>query len=284
MKLSFSTNAFVRYSIPEAIEIIAQTGYSGVEILADIPHLYPFSTPEPNLVEIADSLEKNRIQAANINANTAVGYYGAKFWEPLFEPSLANPELDARKWRIEFTKKCIDMARFLSCRNVSVTSGRMVPGVRPEKSLELLKQSLFEIVEYAEAKNVRVGMEYEPGLLVERADELVGLILEIGAENFGANLDLGHSYLAGEVPSLVAGRLASKIFHIHMEDISHRKHYHLIPGEGDIDFEEIFKALELIDYDGFVTVELYTCPENPVQAAEKAFHYLKHLPGGWIVK
>ena len=57
-----------------------------------------------------------------------------------------------------------------------------VPGVRPEKSLELLKQSLFEIVEYAEAKHVRVGMEDEPGLLVERADELVGLILEIGAE------------------------------------------------------------------------------------------------------
>ena len=284
MKLSFSTNAFVRYSIPEAIEIIAKTGYSGVEILADIPHLYPFSTPGPNLAEIAASLEKNRIQAANINANTAVGYYGAKFWEPLFEPSLANPELEARKWRIEFTKKCIDMARFLSCRNVSVTSGRMVPGVRPEKSLELLKQSLFEIVEYAEARQVRVGMEYEPGLLVERADELDGLILEIGAENFGANLDLGHSYLAGEVPSLVAGRLASKIFHIHLEDIRNRKHYHLIPGEGDIDFEEIFKALDLIDYDGFVTVELYTCPENPVQAAEKAFDYLKHLPGSWIVK
>ena len=280
MKLSFSTNAFVRFSVPEAIEIIAKTGYSGVEILADVPHLYPFSTPGPNLAQIAASLEKNRIQAANLNANTAVGYYGAKFWEPLFEPSLANPVLDARKWRVEFTKKCIDMARFLSCRNVSVTSGRMVPGVRPEKSLELLKQSLFEIVDYAAAKQIRVGMEYEPGLLVERAGELEDLILEIGAENFGANLDLGHSYLAGEVPSHVAGRLASKIFHIHLEDISNRKHYHLIPGEGDIDFEEIFRVLAGIDYDWFVTVELYTCPDNPAQAARKAFDYLKHLPGG----
>ncbi len=284
MNLSFSTNAFVRFSVPDAIEIIAKTGYAGVEILADIPHLYPFSTPAPNLAEIAASLEKNRIQAANINANTAAGYYGAKFWEPLFEPSLANPDPDARKWRVEFTKKCIDMARFLSCRNVSVTSGRMVPGVMPEKSLELLKQSLSEIVEYAAAKQVRVGMEYEPGLLVERADELEDLILEIGAENFGANLDLGHSYLAGEVPSHVAERLASKIFHIHLEDIRNRKHYHLVPGDGDIDFEEIFRALAGIEYDGFVTVELYTCPENPGQAARKAFDYLKHLPGGWTVK
>ena len=47
MKLSFSTNAFVRFSVPEAIEIIAKTGYSGVEILADVPHLYPFSTTAP---------------------------------------------------------------------------------------------------------------------------------------------------------------------------------------------------------------------------------------------
>ncbi|MGO9020637.1 MAG: sugar phosphate isomerase/epimerase family protein [Syntrophobacteraceae bacterium] len=276
MKLSFSTNAFVRFSVPEAIEIIAKTGYSGVEILADIPHLYPFSTKASELAEVAASLEKNQIPAANINANTAIGYYGAKFWEPLFEPSLANPDADARKWRIEFTKKCIDMARFLSCHNVSVTSGRMVPGVKLETSLALLKQSIFEIVEYAAGKHVRVGMEYEPGLIVERAEELAVLIREVGAENFGANLDFGHSHLAGEAPSDVAESLASRIFHIHLEDISGRKHYHLIPGEGDIDFEDIFRALAGIEYEGFVTVELYTCPENPEQAARKAFDYLKN--------
>jgi len=284
MKLSFSTNAFVRFSVPEAIEIIAKTGYSGVEILADIPHLYPFSTTASELAEIVSSLEKNRILAANINANTAVGYYGAKFWEPLFEPSLANPEVDARKWRVEFTKKCIDMARFLSCPNVSVTSGRMVPGAKPETSLALLKQSILEIVEYAAGKHVRVGMEYEPGLIVERAEELAGLIREVGAENFGANLDFGHSHIAGEAPSDVTERLASRIFHIHLEDISARKHYHLIPGEGDIDFEDIFRALAGIEYEGFVTVELYTCPENPEQAARKAFDYLRDLFLNRIVK
>ena len=275
MKLSFSTNAFVRFSVAEAIEIIAKTGYSGVEILADVPHLYPYSTTGPDLDEVAASLKKNRIKAANINANTAVGYYGAKFWEPLFEPSLANPDADARKWRVEFTKKCIDMARFLSCPNVSVTSGRMVPGVKPETSLALLKQSIFEIVEYAAGKHVRVGMEYEPGLIVERAEELSGLIREVGAENFGANLDFGHSHIAGEAPSDVAERLASKIFHIHLEDIRARKHYHLIPGEGDIDFEDIARALAGIEYEGFGTVELYTFPENPEQAARKAFDYLR---------
>jgi sugar phosphate isomerase/epimerase len=275
MNLSFSTNAFVRFTVTEAIETIAKAGYSGVELLADVPHLYPFSTTGPDLERIAVCLEKNRVLPANINANNAAGYYGAKFWEPVFEPSLANPEPEARKWRVGFTKKCIDMAEFLSCRNVSVTSGRMVPGVRPEKSLALLRQSLLEIVEYASAKHVRVGMEYEPGLLVECAGELEVLIGEIGSGNFGANLDLGHSYLAGELPLDVARRLGPRIFHLHLEDIAGRKHYHLVPGDGDMDFQEIFRALHAIEYKGFVTVELYTCSEDPERAARQAIDHLR---------
>ena len=41
MKLAFSTNAFVRYPVTEAVERIAAAGYEGVELLADVPHLYP---------------------------------------------------------------------------------------------------------------------------------------------------------------------------------------------------------------------------------------------------
>ena len=72
----------------------------------------------------------------------------------------------------------------------------------------------------------------------------------------------------------MARRLGSSIFHIHLEDIGGREHYHLVPGEGDMDFQAIFLALDSIGYEGFVTVELYTCPENPEQAARQAIDYL----------
>ena len=284
MKLSFSTNAFVRFSVAEAIEIIAKTGYSGVEILADVPHLYPYSTTGPELDEVAASLKKNRIEAANINANTAVGYYGAKFWEPLFEPSLANPESGRSKVAGRVHQKVHRHCRLSLLPERERDFREDGPGVKPEKSLALLKESILEIVEYAAARHVRVGMEYEPGLLVERAEELAVLIREVGAENFGANLDFGHSHLAGEAPVDVAQSLASSIFHIHLEDIGGRKHYHLIPGEGDIDFEDIARALAGIEYEGFGTVELYTFPENPEQAARKAFDYLRDKFQNRIVK
>jgi sugar phosphate isomerase/epimerase len=275
VKLSFSTNAFVRHSVFEAVERIASCGYDGVEVLADSPHLYADTATDSTLQRLRELVHRTGIHVANINANTAVGYYGRDFWEPLFEPSLANPDPSERTWRIGYSKKCIDMAVALGSPCVSLTSGRMVPGISPEKSMALLQESLEEVLDYAAAKDILVGMEYEPGLLVENSVELAALMESMGAPHLGANLDLGHSHVLGEDPDEVVARLAPRIFHIHLEDIRSRKHYHLIPGDGDMDFRAVFSALQRSSYEGFLTVELYTYPHRPEEAAERSLRYLK---------
>lgn len=277
MKLSFSTNAFVRCSVCEAIERIASAGYEGVELLADAPHLYADSVSPADKVQVEAVLNRTGLKVANINANTAVGFYGREFWEPLFEPSLANPDPVLRQWRIDYTKKCMDIAHQLAANCVSVTSGKLVPGVAPEQSMAFLKDSLEELVVYAEARSVRMGIEYEPGLLVERYEELATLLADIDSPYLGANLDLGHSHVLREHADTVIGALAEKISHIHMEDIRGRKHFHLIPGTGDVDFAALFRALERHHYHGFVTVELYTYPHRPDYAAEQALTYLSRV-------
>lgn len=275
MKLSFSTNAFVRHSVYDAVEKIAAAGYRGVELLADIPHLYADAISAGDLRRLKALLQGKGLQVANVNANTAAGYYGREFWEPLFEPSLAHPDPDRRRWRIDYTRKCIQMARVLDSPCVSITSGRMVPGILPEQSLGLLRQSLREIVLYARECGVRLGMEYEPGLLVECYEDLISLLHDLQLPELGANLDLGHSHVLGEDPETVIGGLASRIFHIHMEDIRVRKHYHLIPGTGDMDFRSLFQILKNNGYSGFITVELYTYPQMPEEAAIQALAYLQ---------
>jgi fructoselysine 3-epimerase len=175
MKLAFSTNAFVSYPVAEAVEKIAAAGYEGVELLADVPHLYPCSLSDTDLTRLSAALDRCGLSVANINANTAMGYYGRSFWEPLFEPSLANPDKTARKWRVEYSIQCLDLARALGCRNVSLTSGRVVSGSNPERAFELLQDSLETVLAHAEKVGVKVGIEYEPGLLVERCEELLAL-------------------------------------------------------------------------------------------------------------
>jgi protein FrlC len=275
LKLSFSTNAFVGCSVFEAVEKIAAIGYEGVELLADTPHLYAPSVTESDLRRLEGILGRTGLQLVNLNANTAVGYYGRAFWEPLFEPSLANPDSSARRWRIDYSKRCVDLAHVLGSPSVSLTSGRMVPGIAPDKAIGLLQESLKEIVEHAAKRNVRVGIEYEPGLLVECFEELLSLVEQMDSFYLGANLDLGHSHVLGEDPETVIRGLSNKIFHVHIEDIRARKHYHLIPGLGDMDFESLFKTLKRHSYQGFVTVELYTYPHEPEEAAKTALAYLK---------
>ncbi|SPD75379.1 Sugar phosphate isomerase/epimerase [uncultured Desulfobacterium sp.] len=280
MNFSFSTNAFVRHSIFEAIEAISDLGYEGVELLADAPHLYALSITDEEITRLKELLSHTGLRVANINANTAMGYYGRPFYEPLFEPSLANPDTSERRWRIEYTKKCIDMANAMNSPCISVTSGRIVPGITPLDASLILKKSLVEVAEYAEDRNIRVGIEYEPGLLVENSKELLVLMDDLGSPFVGVNLDLGHCHVIGEDIEEVISLFSNKIFHVHLEDIKARKHHHLIPGLGDMDIQGILEALQRHSYNNLVTVELYTYPHMPREAAKEALLYLRKYQAG----
>ena len=280
LRLSFSTNAFVRTSIFEAVESIAALGFEGVELLADMPHLFPEATGPAKIEKLRLQLTRLGLKPANINANTAIGYYGREFWEPLFEPSIANPDPTARRWRIDYSKRCIDMAQSLNCPNVSLTSGRLAPAIAPDQSMVLLREALEELVEYAGERNIRLGLEYEPGLLIENHLELAWLLAEIDSPFLGVNLDLGHSHVLGEDPEAILQLFGERIFHIHLEDIRGRKHYHLIPGQGQVDFSALFNLLARHGYRGFVTVELYTYAHAPEEAARNSILYLNRILSG----
>ncbi|MBI5644447.1 MAG: sugar phosphate isomerase/epimerase [Deltaproteobacteria bacterium] len=275
MKLSFSTNAFTKYPVTEAVEKIASIGYEGVEILADVPHLYMSGVSNSEINALKETINRSGIRVSNINANTVRGYNGnTRVWDPLFEPSLASVDAAARKWRINYSRKCISLAEKLGCPNVSLNSGYIMPETTPEQAMELLKGSLKELLRYAEDRDIRIGLEYEPGLLIEYCAELAGLIKELASPYLGANLDLGHSFVVGEDPETVLKALDGKIFHVHLEDIKDKKHFHLIPGLGDMDFGSLLELHKKYSYKGFVTVELYTYSDEPERAAGQAFEYL----------
>jgi sugar phosphate isomerase/epimerase len=69
--------------------------------------------------------------------------------------------------------------------------------------------------------------------------------------------------------------LAGRIWNLHVEDIPGRKHYHLIPGEGTLDWPALFNSLRSIHYDRYLTVELYTHTADPQDAAQRSFAFLK---------
>ena len=124
---------------------------------------------------------------------------------------------------------------------------------------------------------VNVGIEYEPGLLVESAVEAMAVIERVNSPCLGVNFDIGHSRVFGEPIDETVDLLAGRIWNVHVEDIKGRKHFHLIPGLGDLPFAHYINALRRINYDGYLTVELYSYPEQPHDAGRSALNFLKPL-------
>jgi sugar phosphate isomerase/epimerase len=278
VELAFGTNAYTRFPLSEAVRRIADHGYAGVELLADAPHAFvPEFAPEDR-ERLLDALEGTGLAVSNVNANTAMGYYDDAPPSAFFEPSLVTDDDEARAWRIQYTKGAIDLAAAVDAPAVCVATGRPLPGNPPERAREYLLDSLHEVLDYAEPRGVDVGIEFEPELLVESTDEVLALIEAVGRDSLGVNLDVGHAAVYGEDPAESVRRCAGHITGIHLEDIAggiRGKHYHLVPGEGDLDFERVFGALADVGYDGFATLELYTYPDEPDRAASDAYGALE---------
>ena len=273
MKKGFSTNAFTKFSLLETIEIISDLGYDGLEIVADTPHAF-LPLVDEELKKIKSSLENRRLLVSNINANTVFGWNLEQGNEEKFEPSISNKNEILRKWRVEYTKKAIEMAAELNAPSVCITSG-----IKNMKNIEdemiQINKSLFEVLEFAEKNNVSICMEYEPGLLIEKSDDVFELSKNF--KNLGLNLDTCHVEVLNEDFSKVIHKFKHKIFHTHISDCKNSIHYHLIPGYGEIDFTDIFSNLKEINYDGFLTAELYTYTETPKEAASETFIFLNNL-------
>jgi sugar phosphate isomerase/epimerase len=278
VRLAYSTNAYTRFPLEEAVERIARLGFAGVEILCDLPHWFPGRTAHVHGQRLAERLAALGLAVSNLNVNTANGYFDPLPPENVFEPSLSSRDPAGRRWRLDYSIAALHLAQIVGAPCISVTSGRPDSGGTPEEGLRLFVDSLKRLCEAAEPLGVRIGIEYEPGLLVERARELAEVIDRVGSPLLGANLDIGHSWLDGEAPEAAVGWLAGRIWNLHLEDIAGRKHFHLIPGEGDLPFGRYFAALERVGYEGFYTVELYTYPHMPDEAGRRSLEFLR---GGW---
>ena len=147
----------------------------------------------------------------------------------------------------------------------------------PGKAQRQFEESIRAVLKLADLYNIDIGIECEPGLFVEYVAELREWIDRIGHPRLGANLDIGHCQVSGESIPEAIELLGDRIWNLHVEDIPGRKHYHLIPGEGSIDWAGVRRALEGIGYERFLTVELYTHTAEPRMAAEKSFGFLSKL-------
>src|SRR5438045_3666022 len=222
MKLAFSTNAYTRFTLDQAIRGIPGAGFDGVEILADVPHAYPEAMDDALVQAVRKTLEETGLAVSSINCNCSFGYWKDAPPEPYFEPSLISPKPQHRADRTRLILKTLDFAKQIGAQNISITSGRCLGGMPPDRAVVQFAESIKPILDRAESLGIDVGIECEPGLFIEYVAELKQWIEHLGSVRLGANLDIGHSVVIGEAIPDAVNILAGHIWNLHVEDLPGR--------------------------------------------------------------
>ena len=270
MKLAYSTNAYRRSTVDDAVRRIARIGYTGIELMADKPHFWPREMTNGDIEAIRRALNDAGVSISNINAfmTTAIG----DFWHP----SWIETDATLRRIRIEHTTASLRVAQRLGAPSITTEPGGPLPdGESRENAIDLFVLGLNEALRVAEEVGVLLLVEPEPALLIENSDQFLELADRIRSPMFGLNFDIGHFYCVGEDIPQAIHRLQTHIRHYHVEDIAAtRVHEHLIPGDGAIDFAAAFDAVRATGYQGWLTVELYPYLDDPDAAGRRAFEHL----------
>ncbi|MEX0937722.1 MAG: sugar phosphate isomerase/epimerase family protein [Pirellulales bacterium] len=279
MKLAFSSNAYMHFSIEDTIARIAELGYRGIEVLADVPHAWPAGLLEERKESIRKALDRHGLTISNINAFMMNAVADPR--QPYWHPGWTDPDPHYRAIRREHTKRALRLAREIGGPNITTEpGGELAPGQTWEQAADIFYEELMPCVEVAEEVGVDLLIEPEPGLLIETFGQYLKFMERVDSPRVGLNFDIGHAYCVGEDPQDWVDRMAAHTRHYHFEDIAGtRVHKHLIPGRGAIDFPATLQAIRGSGYDGWVTVELYPYIDAPDDAAREAREYLTAAMG-----
>ncbi len=128
----------------------------------------------------------------------------------------------------------------------------------PEAQWEINLEFMSRLTEVATEYGVTVCFENMPfhELPMSPVGEILRMARTVNSKNFRVCLDTGHANVLGTSPA-DAVRLIGKEYLrcLHIHDNMGDRDFHLLPGEGNINFPAFFDALKEIGYDGAAVLE-----------------------------
>jgi len=249
--LGYGTNGFANHRLDDALELIADLGYTSVALTLDHDHLDPYAD------DLAARVDKVAATLSRLGLRSVVET-GARY---LLDPRRKHyPTLvcDEPERRIDFLNRALRIAADLGADCVSFWSGIRPSTVDPLTAWRRMRDGVTEVLAEAERLSVPLGLEPEPGMFVERLSDALRLREELGApELLGITLDVGHCVAVEPQDAATCIRQAADLLvNIQLDDMRTGVHEHLEFSEGELNLPATLAALTEVGYTGVAAVEL----------------------------
>ncbi|MEX5237729.1 sugar phosphate isomerase/epimerase family protein [Kocuria arenosa] len=260
-RLAYNANGLRSLSLSSAIQFLARCGYTGIELSLNRQHVDPWGFTDADVDELRGVLEETGVVACSLATGDPL-----LLSERAFEPALVDLDPLARERRLDLLRRAIRIGVRIGVPIVVFSTGRLAEGADREQALSVLDEAVAELLGVLEGElraagaapgSTVLGVEPEPGFLLETNAQVAELIERTGSEALWLSQDLGHTVVVEEDALESLRRHLPLTRHLQVEDIAGRVHAHLVPGEGDIDFESVGRVLHEEEFAGWISVELY---------------------------
>ena len=242
INLSFSTNGW-KLSFEQLLKLLSENKVFGLEIHDVGSPAFKAEKPfdKQNIQKTKRKLFEYGVAVSCIDAvgNLADGKHDKNVKEILSLISLAK-DLDCKYIRLHAYSE--DGRDYDACNNAVKETVKSTLSVAEKNGITLLLETM--------------------GIYADTS-RLTDTLGEFACDSLSAVWDVHHTYrFAGEKPDVTVKNLGKHIKHIHIKDSKKTADgikYRLL-GEGDLPLKEVFKSLRSVNYEHFISLELY--PED----------------------
>lgn len=237
-------------SIPDCLERIAGTGYSGI----DISGTNGDSDDPRSFDDIRRRLTRRTAEKHGLRIEAVVTH--AELTTSLFDPNREPLDLQGT----------IDLATDVGAAAVTFHPGGFPEGVARETVWNRTVHVIRKAADYGAARHIQLVVDgIWPEWIDSTPDELERLFDDVDSPNFGVNLDPGVLTMIDVDPVGFIRRFDKRIHHAHLKDHTtkvqegnKRQWTQVMLGRGEVEYASVFRALGRIKFTESAAVECFT--------------------------
>ena len=269
-RLAVCNETFQQASFTEGCRLARETGYSGLEIA-------PWTLSDDPAAVSAETRADCR-QAMADEGLTCVGLHSL-LTAPAGELHITTPDDAVRNRSWDYFRQLIDLCSDLGGDKLMILGSgkqrRTVAGSSVDDALKRLADGLASVAPHAESRGVTILPEtLAPHLcdVMTSMDETMQIVRQVDSPAVKTMFDV-HNAVAEELPhDQIIKKYGLDIKHVHINEMDGRH-----PGTGDYDFSVPLKVLKDLQYQGWLSLEVFKFEPSGEQLARESAQLLRAI-------